>query len=107
MIRFLLHYGIHFIVPLGIAYFFFREQGLKAALILLAGIVIDIDHIIATPVFDAMRCSINFHPLHTYWAICVYVILTTVKKTRIWGLAFLIHILADTVDCLLIPGNFD
>ncbi len=107
MLRFLLHYGIHFIVPLAIAYFFFKEHLLKAALILLAGIFLDIDHVLATPIFDAMRCSINFHPLHSYWAIGVYIVMTGYKKTRIWGIAFLLHMLADIVDCLLIGGNFD
>lgn len=107
MLRFLLHYGIHFIVPLAIAYFFFKEHRLRAALILLAGIIIDVDHVFATPIFDPMRCSINFHPLHSYWAIGVYVLMTIFTKTRIWGIAFLLHILADIVDCLFIGGNFD
>jgi hypothetical protein len=107
MLRFLLHYGIHFIVPLGVAYFFFKEHRLKAALILLAGIVLDVDHVLATPIFDTMRCSVNFHPLHSYWAIGVYIVMTGYKKTRIWGIAFLIHMLADIIDCLFIGGNFD
>jgi hypothetical protein len=107
MLRFLLHYGIHFIVPLAIGYFFFKEHRLRAALILLAGIIIDVDHVFATPIFDPMRCSINFHPLHSYWAIGVYVLMTISTKTRIWGIAFLLHILADIVDCLFIGGNFD
>lgn len=68
----------------------------------MAGIIIDIDHILATPIFDVDRCSINFHLLHSYWAIGCYVLLFVIKPTRIWGLAFLIHILADWVDCLLI-----
>lgn len=102
-----MHYGIHFIVPLFIAYFFFKEHRLKAAIILLAGIIIDIDHVIATPIFDTMRCSINFHPLHSYWAIGIYTVMVFYKKTRLWGIAFLIHILADIVDCLFIGGNFD
>jgi len=107
MLRFFLHYGIHFIVPLFIAYFFFKEYRLKAALILLAGIILDVDHVLATPIFDPMRCSINFHPLHTYWAIIIYIMMAFFEKTRIWGIAFLIHMLADVVDCLFIGGNFD
>lgn len=107
MLRFLLHYGIHFIVPLGIAFFFFKENRLKVALILLAGIIIDIDHSIATPIFDPMRCSIDYHPLHSYWAILVYLGMLIFKKTRLWGIAFLIHILADVIDCLFIGGNLD
>ncbi len=76
-------------------------------LILLAGIILDVDHLVAIPIFDSMRCSIDFHPLHSYWAISIYLLMLFFKKTRIWGIAFLIHILADVVDCLFIGGNFD
>ncbi|AZQ58543.1 hypothetical protein EJ994_06880 [Maribacter sp. MJ134] len=107
MLRFIAHYGIHFIVPLIVAYFFFKEYRWKATLILLLGIVLDIDHIFANPIFDPSRCSINFHPLHSYWAICFYVILLFFSKTRLWGIAFLIHILADVVDCLFLAGKFN
>ncbi|MEX0291631.1 MAG: DUF6122 family protein [Flavobacteriaceae bacterium] len=102
MLRFFIHYGIHFLVPIAIALLFFREKRLLVMLILLAGILIDIDHLFASPVFDPTRCSINFHPLHSYWAIAVYSVLLFVKKTRILGLALLIHILADLVDCWMI-----
>ena len=102
MIRFIAHYGIHFIVPIIIAIYFYKENRLWSAVILLSAIVIDIDHLLATPMFDPNRCSINFHPLHTYWAIGIYTLLFAYKKTRIIGLALLIHILADTVDCYFI-----
>ncbi|TXN35180.1 hypothetical protein FVB32_11355 [Flagellimonas hymeniacidonis] len=102
MFRFVLHYGIHFIVPILIAFLFFKEHRLKIALILLAGMLIDIDHLLAEPIFDPNRCSINFHPLHSYWAIVVYCILPFFKPTRLIGLALIIHIIADITDCLLI-----
>ncbi len=102
MIRFIAHYGIHFIVPIIIAIYFYKENRLWSAVILLSAIVIDVDHLLATPMFDPNRCSINFHPLHSYWAIGIYSLLFTYKKTRIIGLALLIHILADTVDCYFI-----
>ncbi len=105
MLRFFLHYGIHFIVPLAMAYIFYRPQYGKAMLILLAGIVLDVDHLLADPIFSADRCSIGFHPLHGYWAIALYFLLLFPTKTRIWGLAFLIHILADVVDCSFLLGN--
>jgi hypothetical protein len=73
-------------------------------IILLSGILIDLDHLLATPVFDPTRCSIGFHPLHSYIAIVGYVVLTAIRKTRIIGLALLIHILADGVDCIFING---
>jgi hypothetical protein len=106
MIRFLAHYGIHFIVPILIAFYFYKDNKFWIAVILILGIVIDIDHVLANPMFHPNRCSINFHPLHSYWAIGAYAILFFFKKTRIIGLALLIHILADTVDCLFIRSEF-
>lgn len=103
MLRFLVHYGIHFLVPVLVGFYFFKDNRLRAILILLAGIVIDVDHLLATPIFEANRCSIGFHPLHSYWAIALYVVLFFFKKTRLVGLALLIHIVADISDCLLMP----
>jgi hypothetical protein len=101
MTRHLIHYGIHFLVPVLIALLFFKDNRLKVAMILLAGILIDIDHLWANPIFDPQRCSIGFHKLHTYWAITIYILLLLFKPTRLIGLALTIHIVADTVDCLL------
>lgn len=102
MLRFVLHYGIHFIVPILIGFLFFKENRTRAILILLSAIVIDLDHLLANPIFDPNRCSIGFHPLHSYWAIVFYVVLLFFKKLRIFGIALLIHMLADLVDCYLI-----
>ncbi len=106
MIQFIAHYGIHFIAPILIAFYFYRESAVRVSIYLLLGILIDVDHLLATPIFEANRCSIDFHPLHSYWAIGVYVLLFALKKTRILGLALLIHIIADSVDCLFISTNF-
>ena len=105
MLRFVLHYGIHFIVPVIIGLCFFKDNKYKVILILLSGILIDIDHFLASPIFDPNRCSIGFHPLHSIWAILIYAILPFFQKTRLVGLALLIHILADTVDCIWIGFN--
>ncbi|MDC6367581.1 MULTISPECIES: DUF6122 family protein [Flavobacteriaceae] len=102
MYRHFIHYGIHFLVPVLIVFIFFKENRLKALLILWAGMIIDVDHFLANPLFDPNRCSIGFHPLHSYWAIFGYFILLCVKPTRIIGLALIIHIFADFMDCLLI-----
>lgn len=103
MLRFFLHYGIHFLVPIAIGLLFFpKEKRFQTILILLSGILIDVDHLLADLIFDPNRCSIGFHPLHSYWAIGIYAMMLIPKKTRIFGLAFLIHILADSVDCYLI-----
>lgn len=66
---------------------------------MLATMLVDVDHLFATPLFDPNRCSINFHPLHTYWAMAVYVILLFFKKTRIIAVGLLFHMLTDFIDC--------
>ncbi|MFS4492315.1 DUF6122 family protein [Maribacter sp. 2308TA10-17] len=106
MLRFLIHYGIHFLVPIAIGFLFFKENRFRISIILLSAILIDLDHLIASPIFDPDRCSIGFHPLHSFWAIGVYFSMLFLKKTRIFGIALLIHILADLTDCYLIGLQF-
>lgn len=101
MLQSYIHYGIHFIAPLLIALLFFKSNWVKAYAIMILGMLIDIDHILANPVFDINRCSINFHPLHSYYAITVYFILLFPKKTRLVGLGLVSHIIADSVDCYM------
>lgn len=102
MDRILVHYGIHFLAPILIGLVFYRKHRVKVILILIGGIVIDADHLLADPVFDPERCSIGFHPLHSYWAIGVYLGLLIFRETRIFALALLIHIIADISDCWLL-----
>lgn len=101
MIQHIIHYGIHFFVPLIVAFTFFKSNWKIVYLIMIATMLIDLDHLLAYPVFDANRCSINFHPLHSYIAIGLYILLLIPKKTRILGLGLVIHIIADAVDCTL------
>ncbi|MBQ4822695.1 DUF6122 family protein [Aquimarina sp. MMG016] len=99
MIRPIIHYGFHFIVPLCIALLFFPKQWKKVYFICIAAMLIDLDHLIANPIFDPNRCSVGFHPLHSYYVIGGYFILCIPKKTRIIGLALLWHIFSDQIDC--------
>ncbi len=101
MFRFFTHYGIHFLVPLVVALIFYKPKWFRAFAMMLCGLLIDLDHLLATPILDPNRCSIGYHPLHSYYAIAVYVILVFPKKTRLLGLGLVIHILADAVDCYL------
>ncbi len=101
MLQSTLHYGIHFGLPLLVALLFFKSNWKMAYLIMVLGMLIDLDHLLATPIFDANRCSINFHPLHSYYAMVVYVVLAVFKKTRWIGLGLCIHIIADVVDCAM------
>lgn len=100
MLQPFVHYGIHFLVPFLIAVLFFKNSWLKAYLIMLAAMLIDLDHLIASPIFDPNRCSINFHPLHSYIAIVIYFALSICRKTRVLGVGLCIHIIADWCDCL-------
>ena len=98
----ILHYGIHLIIPLIVAFIFFKSNWKYAYIIMISTMLIDLDHLFATPIFDPNRCSINFHPLHSYIAIGLYILLLFPKKTRLIGLGLCIHICADKVDCLLV-----
>ncbi|AFL81850.1 hypothetical protein Aeqsu_2390 [Aequorivita sublithincola DSM 14238] len=101
MLQTLVHYSLHFLVPGLIAFIFFRKEWKKAWLIMLATMLVDLDHLVASPIFDANRCSINFHPLHTYWAMAVYTVLLFFKKTRIIAVGLLFHLFTDYLDCEL------
>lgn len=100
ILRFIVHYGLHLLVPGLLATIFFRKQWKVAWVLMIATMLIDLDHLLATPIFDAYRCSINFHPLHTYYAMIVYLIVFLIKKTRVIGLGLLLHLLTDAIDCL-------
>lgn len=95
------HLVLHVIVPLVVARLFWPAHWKRAALWMLAAWVIDLDHLLANPIYAPGRCSIGFHPLHTWPAIAVYAGLTVPKKTRWFGIGLLIHIVLDGIDCLL------
>lgn len=95
------HIFLHFLVPAIIAAVFFRKTLLKAWLIMMATMVVDLDHLLAVPIYDPNRCSIGFHPLHSYYAIGVYVILLFFPKTRLVGIGLVIHMILDYIDCFM------
>lgn len=97
----LIHYGLHFLAPGLLAWFFFRKEWKRAWLIMLATMLVDLDHLLADPIFDPDRCSIGFHPLHSEWAIVVYLLLLVFPKTRIVGLGLAFHMLTDGLDCYI------
>lgn len=63
--------------------------------------LIDLDHLLAQPIYDQTRCSIGFHPLHSVWAIALYIMLLIPKRSRIIALGLVIHIGLDGIDCAL------
>ena len=100
------HIALHFIVPFLIAAFFYRTM------------LVDLDHVLADPIYDPDRCSIGFHPLHSEFAILFYVLFfaapllrgrfqmegpatTVLEWASLIGLGLLIHMVLDGIDCLV------
>tara|TARA_B100001167_G_C16774879_1_gene310851 strand:- start:10186 stop:10452 length:267 start_codon:yes stop_codon:yes gene_type:complete len=83
-----------------IAWVFFRKNWKKAWLIIVFTMLVDLDHLLADPIFDPDRCSINFHPLHSYWAIAAYGAFVFIPKLRIVAVGLLFHMLTDYIDCV-------
>ena len=99
LLRAIIHYGLHFLSPLLFAQFFKREHRIKAFWIMLATMVVDIDHLLATPMFNPYRCSVGFHPLHSYFGLylCAFMRIalrkakTTVVDSPYWNWIILSH----------------
>lgn len=95
------HYFLHLVFPFLIAFIFFRKDWKRVYFILLATMLIDLDHLFANPIFQRNRCSINFHPLHTYYAAIGYFVLLFLKKPlNIIGIGLLLHLITDFIDCV-------
>ena len=100
-LKFIVHYGFHFLLPLVISLCFYKKKWKLVYLLFVGTMLIDLDHLLASPIFDANRCSINFHPLHSFYAIGVYTIMLIPKKIRVLGIALLLHMFTDYLDCIL------
>jgi hypothetical protein len=95
---------------------------------MLATMIVDVDHLLADPIYDPGRCSIGFHPLHTVPAVGAYVVLFAAPLAARWmpnrsadedasaantslsrtarvlhlaGLGLLIHMALDGIDCVV------
>lgn len=99
--RAVLHLLLHAAVPALVAWLFFRDRFGRAWLLMLLGWVIDLDHLLADPIYAPNRCSIGFHPLHTTPAIVAYGALTLPRRTRLFAIGLLIHVALDALDCVL------
>lgn len=93
------HYFLHFGFPVFIALIFYHKNWKKVYLILLATMLVDLDHLFANPIFDPSRNSIGFHILHSYYAIAVYCAMLFFKgNIRIIAIGLLIHMITDFQD---------
>jgi hypothetical protein len=93
------HLFLHFLVPLVIAWVFFRDDCQKALLIMMLTMLVDVDHLLATPIYDPLRCSIGFHPLHQLPLVFAYIAMCFVKPMRLIGIGLVIHMALDSIDC--------
>jgi len=90
---------------------------MRAVFLLLATWLVDLDHLVASPVYDPERCSIGFHPLHEWPVIALYLALFAgataarmrraenrmsdrVEVAQLVGLGLLIHMALDGLDCV-------
>ncbi|MBT3279736.1 MAG: hypothetical protein HN909_04575 [Phycisphaerales bacterium] len=103
IVRHTVHYGFHFVVPFLIAWWLWRDRWRVAGAIMAATILIDLDHLLADPIFDPSRCSLGFHPLHTIWAAGAYAALLAVPswKVRVAAVGCLWHLATDGIDFAL------
>ena len=103
LLQFFLHYGGHWLAPLLIARVAFGVNWLRFGAVMLAANLIDLDHLLADPMFDPNRCSIGFHPLHGFFAAALYAALLVVPRwwARAFGLGALWHLAVDYGDCLM------
>jgi hypothetical protein len=100
MIRPIAHLLLHFIAPGAAARWAYSDRWKTVWLIMMATMVVDLDHLMAEPIYDPNRCGIGFHPLHSYAAILAYTVLGVFPRTRLVGLGLVIHMALDGMDCL-------
>ena len=114
----MLHIALHFIVPLVVAYAAWRGECRVAFFVMMATMAVDLDHLLADPIYDPNRCSIGFHPLHQPAVIVVYAmlfiasfIIGDAQRPERWGrrilyarwigAGLLIHMALDAMDCAI------
>jgi len=102
MIRPIAHLLLHFVVPGAAARWAYSERWKTAWLIMIATMLVDLDHLLAVPIYDPNRCGIGFHPLHTYAVMPFYAVLCVIPRTRLVGLGLIIHMALDGLDCVWI-----
>ncbi len=100
----LLHILLHFLFPLVVALLFFPKNWRFIYALMMITMLVDLDHLLASPFYISTRCSIGFHPLHRLPAIWLYGLLSTIPKTRAIGIGLLLHMALDSLDCQVTNG---
>lgn len=71
---------------------------------MLAGLIIDLDHLLAEPIYAPGRCSIGFHPLHGVLPITLYTLMLIPPRFRVLGIGLCTHVILDSLDCRFTSG---
>ena len=86
------------------AVLFFRRDWKRSYLVMISTMIVDLDHLMATPVYDPARCGIGFHPLHGFFPLAIYAALCFFPKSRYVGVGLVIHMALDSLDCQATNG---
>jgi hypothetical protein len=100
----ILHISLHFLIPAIAVGVLFRRKWKTAYLVMISTMMVDIDHLLANPVYDPGRCSIGLRPLHGFLPIIIYTFLCFIPKARYVGIGLVIHMILDSLNCQLTNG---
>lgn len=88
MLQGIVHYALHFVAPLLLAWALFpRERLWRAYGVMLLTMLVDLDHLLADPIFDPGRLSVGFHLLHRWPLVALYAVMCFLPYKR-WGLSW-------------------
>lgn len=84
---------------------------------MMSTMLVDLDHLLANPIYDSSRCSIGFHPLHQPVPISFYLLLSfspliirfknnISRNLQFIGLGLIIHMALDSIDCAFNTGSW-
>lgn len=66
---------------------------------LLLSNLIDLDHLFSSSLFDASRCSINNHFLHSFFVFPIY-LLGLLSRFRYFFMGIILHLIIDSLGCI-------
>lgn len=72
---------------------------------MLGKLLIDLAHLLVDPIYDLNWCGVGFHPLHSYPALAIYLLLVSIPgapRLRLVGWGLVIHVLLDDLDYIWI-----
>lgn len=95
-----MHLALHIVLPGVVARLGWKLTWRRTWLWLVLANLVDLDHLLARPIYEPGRCSIGFHPLHSWPAAVLYAILLLHSRTRVAGVGLLLHMALDALDCL-------